>query len=101
MRQNKLGARKRWGEKRGTVLIRSICFLLMFAIGNDEMSQASKEAAAGSGDTSSRLPHHRIAAWARELMDDLQSIEDETDQGQGSPKENNADDLGDSLAVKR
>ncbi|XP_046463501.1 GRAM domain-containing protein 4-like isoform X1 [Daphnia pulex] len=67
---------------------------------NDEMSQTSKEAV-GSGDTSSRLPHHRIAAWARELMDDLQSIEDETDQGQGSPKENNADDLGDSLAVKR
>jgi len=72
----------------------------MFAIGNDEMLQANKDGI-GSGDTSSRLPHHRIAAWARELMDDLQSIEDETDQGQGSPKENNADDLGDSLAVKR
>ena len=74
----------------------------MFAIGNDETSQTNKDVAGSGGDTSSRLPHHRIATWARELMDDLQSIEDETDQGQSSPKENNsADDLGDSLAVKR
>jgi hypothetical protein len=73
----------------------------MFAIGNDETSQTSKDVTGSGGDTSSRLPHHRIAAWARELMDDLQSIEDETDQGQGSSKENNGDDLGDSLAVKR
>ncbi|XP_057368789.1 GRAM domain-containing protein 4-like isoform X2 [Daphnia carinata] len=66
---------------------------------NDELP-TSKDVA-GSGDTSSRLPHHRIAAWARELMEDLQSIEDETDQGNsGSTKESN-DDLGDSLAVKR
>ena len=83
------------------VLIQSICFLLIFAIGNDETSQTNKDVTDGGGDTSSRLPHHRIAAWARELMDDLQSIEDETDQGQGLPKENNGDDLGDSLAVKR
>lgn len=72
----------------------------MFAVGNDELS-TSKDVA-GSGDTSSRLPHHRIAAWARELMEDLQSIEDETDQGNlGSAKESSGDDLGDSLAVKR
>uniref|UniRef100_A0A0P5XC50 GRAM domain-containing protein n=1 Tax=Daphnia magna TaxID=35525 RepID=A0A0P5XC50_9CRUS len=69
-------------------------------IGNDELP-TSKDVA-GSGDTSSRLPHHRIAAWARELMEDLQSIEDETDQGHsGSTKESNGDDLGDSLSVKR
>lgn len=73
---------------------------MMFAVGNDELP-TSKDVA-GSGDTSSRLPHHRIAAWARELMEDLQSIEDETDQGHsGSTKESNGDDLGDSLSVKR
>ena len=68
-----------------------IDLLALMDVGNEETSNKD-------GDTSSRLPHHRIAAWARELMGDLQSIEDE-DQGQ-STKEN-GDDLGDSLAVKR
>lgn len=60
--------------------------------GNEETS------AKDGGDTSSRLPHNRIAAWARELMDDFQSIED---ADQTSSTKENGEDLGDNLAVKR
>lgn len=48
--------------------------------------------------SSSRLPHRRIAAWARELMDDLQSIEE---AHSGHRPRQNGEDPGEPLAVKR
>lgn len=72
-----------------------IDFIVVIAdAGNEEMLAVDGERAETS---SSRLPHNRITAWARELMDDLQSIED-ADQTSNSNKD---EDLGDNLAVKR
>lgn len=65
-------------------------------VGNEETTTSTNK----EGDTLSRLPHRRIAAWARELMDDFQSIEEE-DQAASQSTKDNGDDLGDSLAVKR
>ena len=46
----------------------------------------------------SRLPHRRIAAWARELMDDLQSIEE---AHSGHQPTESGEDPGEPLAIKR
>lgn len=69
----------------------------MIDAGNEETFV--EDGAGGCADeTSCRLPQNRITAWARELMDDLQSIED---ADQTNSNKDNAEDLGDSLAVKR
>lgn len=64
--------------------------------GNDELA-ADDSVKRGVTESPSRLPHRRIAAWARELMDDLQSIDD----AYRGPNKDSGDDPGDSLAIKR
>lgn len=75
-------------------------FCLLTDAEDEEETSSFKEDGIVGADIPSRLPHNRIAAWARELMDDLQSIED-ADQTNSTTKENGAEDLGESLAVKR
>lgn len=53
---------------------------------------------APSSPPPSRLPHRRIAAWARELMDDLQSIEE---AHSGHHPTESGEDPGEPLAIKR
>ncbi len=94
MISSRLGLRLATAEQRRILI--GLTYSLM-DVGNEETTTSANKST--DGDTLSRLPHRRIAAWARELMDDFQSIEDE-DQTAQSTKDN-GDDLGDSLAVKR